>query len=100
VFAHTARVHAFVWRLTSQLESAEMAMLSDAVHDIAAANALLGGSYEHQQHRRHLVTPFLRFARTMDALSQSNTALRSLATVTAVNCAAGLYISSPRFSAT
>jgi Integrase/Phage integrase, N-terminal len=71
VFAHTARVHAFVWRLTSQLEIADMAMLSDAVHDIAAANALLGGSYEHQQHRRHLVTPFLRFARTMGALSPS-----------------------------
>jgi len=46
-----------------------MAMLSSSIHDIAVANTLLGGSFEHQTHRRHLVTPFLRFAQTMGALS-------------------------------
>jgi hypothetical protein len=51
------------------MEIEDMAMLSDAVHQVVAANALIGGSFEHQQHRRYLVTPFLRFARTRGALS-------------------------------
>jgi integrase len=45
-----------------------MAMLSDAVHQIAEANALLGGSLKHQENRRHLVTPFLRYAREYKGL--------------------------------
>jgi integrase len=53
----------------NQLEITDMAMLSDAVHDVAVANAVLGGSLKHQEHRRLLVTPFLRFARSMGALS-------------------------------
>jgi integrase len=48
-----------------------MAMLSDAVHEIAIANCKLGGSLRHQEHRRVLVTPFLRYARQQHALSRS-----------------------------
>lgn len=44
-----------------------MAMLADAVHEISAANAVLGGSLKHQENRRHLVTPFLRFLREIEA---------------------------------
>jgi integrase len=54
-----------------RLEIEDMAMLADAVHDVAVANALLGGSFEHQEHRRHLVTPFLRYVRSVGALSRS-----------------------------
>ncbi len=53
-----------------------MAMLADAVHEISAANAVLGGSLKHQENRRHLVTPFLRFLREIGALSRSLTDIR------------------------
>jgi integrase len=48
-----------------------MAMLADAVHQIAEANRLLGGSLKHQENRRHLVTPLLRFARELKTLTRS-----------------------------
>lgn len=48
-----------------------MAMLADAVHELAGASALVGGSFKHQENRRHLVTPFLRFAREFKALPRS-----------------------------
>jgi integrase len=48
-----------------------MAMLSDAVHQISEANAILGGSVKHQENRRHLVTPFLRFLRELKVLTRS-----------------------------
>lgn len=44
-----------------------MAMLADAVHEISAANAVLGGSLKHEENRRHLVPPFLRFLREIEA---------------------------------
>lgn len=48
-----------------------MAMLADCVHQIAEANWKLGGSFKTQQNRRHLVTPFLRFARELKGLHRS-----------------------------
>jgi len=48
-----------------------MGMLADAAHEIVIANTRLGGSLRHQEHRRVLVTSFLRFARQQRALTRS-----------------------------
>ncbi|CAD6540198.1 hypothetical protein LMG28727_03738 [Paraburkholderia kirstenboschensis] len=48
-----------------------MGMLADAAHEIVIANTRLGGSLRHQEHRRVLVTSFLRYARQQRALTRS-----------------------------
>src|ERR1700682_1463163 len=45
-----------------------MAMLANAIHQVVVLSERLGGSYEHRAHRRHLLTPFLRFCRMVGAL--------------------------------
>jgi integrase len=54
-----------------------MAMLADAIHQISEANFILGGSVKHQENRRHLVTPFLRFLRDeLKSLTRSLTDIK------------------------
>ncbi|OYD76055.1 UNVERIFIED_ORG: integrase-like protein [Burkholderia sp. CF145] len=48
-----------------------MAMLADAVHDVAAASARLKGSVGHQERRRRVFANFLRFVRDAGALTRS-----------------------------
>jgi integrase len=57
--------------LAALMRRIQMAMLADAVHELAGASAQAGGSFKHQENRRHLVTPFLRFARELKALTRS-----------------------------